>query len=554
MSSRPTICLYFSGRQVVTTSTKQGSCNKRLIFLVFGFFLLVNIISSGGHFDAWDGVETFLVTESMVLKHSAKLYPDVPSIDRLYFDIHQAVNNNKPQLGDRLEPVYTVRSLLLSAIAVPFYYAALLLHVSPIPFVALFVNSLIISLTCVVVFCFSLEVYNSRKISFVSSLIFGVCSFIWPYNTSLFPQPLQTLCIFTSAYFIYVSTKQSKPGNIIIRNRSSHTITTDISNENIKTCFAGLAGLFLGLSVLAHPPSALVIPGFIAYSFFTSRGNRKTFASFLIVLAIMVMFILLINYWKFGSISEFGYGPAQPLSAHSGWNGLVGLIVSTGAGLIFFFPIAILFPLSLRYFCRENRWLFFISIYVFVVFWFFFGTISYAEPAGWSGAGGWGPRYLLSILPFIALSTGSLLKHFKKRARDFQVLGTLTIILCTAGFTVNLLGTLVWYEYGYDYGWSVDQLWKVNAIAKMTGINSMDIMTWNPSYSPIILHAEVLASGHHPQLWHDARSYGLAPCAYDLYLFCKFGPIPMLIMLPLIAVLGIIILNETRPFKYVTLS
>ncbi|HYT01647.1 MAG TPA: hypothetical protein VEL70_01975, partial [Candidatus Acidoferrum sp.] len=59
--------------------------NKRLIFLVFSFFLIFNIASSGGHFDIWDGVEAFLVTESMVLKHSAKLYPDLPSINKLCF-------------------------------------------------------------------------------------------------------------------------------------------------------------------------------------------------------------------------------------------------------------------------------------------------------------------------------------------------------------------------------------------------------------------------------------------------------------------------------------
>jgi hypothetical protein len=525
-----------------------GISNNRLILLVFCFFLLVNIASSGGHFDSWDGVETFLVTESMVLKHSAKLYPDVPSIQKLYFDIHHSVENNKPQnknikADNTLEPLYTLRSLLLSAIAVPFYYMALFFSISPIPSVALIVNSLIISLTCVVLFCFSLELYNSRKLSFVLSLIFGVCSFIWPYNTSLFPQPLQSLCIFASAYFIYISTKQSKTGNVIIRSKSNQTITANISSENIKICFAGVAGLFLGLSILAHPPSALVIPGFIVFSFFSSRGNRKTFAFFLMALAITSMFILLINYWRFGSISEFGYGTDQTsLSAHNGWIGLVGLIISTGAGLIFFFPISILFPLSLRYLYRENRWLFFISGYVALAFWCYFGTISYAEPAGWSGAGGWGPRYLLPVLPFITLSTGSMLMHFK-RTRWFQVL---VVILCAVGFTVNLLGTLVWYMYGYHYGWSVDQLWKVDTIANMTGVNSMDIMTWNPSYSPIILHEEVLASGHHPQLKHDWTSYGLAPCAYDLYLFCKLGPIPMLIILPPIAILGIIIVSEDR--------
>ncbi len=57
---------------------------KRLILLVFSFFFLINIASSGGHFDYWDGVEAYLVNESMVIKHSAMLYPDVPGVEKLH--------------------------------------------------------------------------------------------------------------------------------------------------------------------------------------------------------------------------------------------------------------------------------------------------------------------------------------------------------------------------------------------------------------------------------------------------------------------------------------
>jgi hypothetical protein len=114
-----------------------------------------------------------------------------------------------------LKAFYTGRSLLLSAIAVPFYDIATIFSVSPIIVVALFVNSFIISLISLVVFWFSLEIYNSIRMAFVLSLIFSVCSFIRPYNTSLFPQPLQTLCIFTSAFFIYISIRQGRVHNVM---------------------------------------------------------------------------------------------------------------------------------------------------------------------------------------------------------------------------------------------------------------------------------------------------------------------------------------------------
>ena len=165
----------------------KTNSNRKLIFLVFSFFLLINLASAGGHFDPLDGVQIFLLAESMTLKHSIKLYSypnsDLPSMKKLFYTLREPYNFHDP-FAPTDKPTYSMRSHLLAAIAVPFYYAALIFSESPITVVALFVNSMIISLTSVVVFCFSLEVYRSKKISFALSLIFGVCSFILPYNSS----------------------------------------------------------------------------------------------------------------------------------------------------------------------------------------------------------------------------------------------------------------------------------------------------------------------------------------------------------------------------------
>jgi hypothetical protein len=538
----------------------RRACNKKLILLVFSFFLIINITSSGGHFDVWDGVETFLVTESMVLKHSAKLYPDVPSIQRLYFDIHHSVANNKAAMNEKsdnsLEPMYTSRSLFLSAIAIPFYYAALLLSISPIPVVALFANSMIISLICVVVFCFSLEIYESRKIAFVLSLIFGVCSFMWPYHASLLGTPLETLCIFAAAYFIYMSTKRYDKSNNLTNSKNklaSVTTTTNIT-KNKGIYFAGLAGTLLGLSVFAHPTSIMFVPGFIAYSFLLMKNSKKTLLYFLIALGIILFFAGLVNYLRFGSFTDFGYGKYETLSIHTGWAGLVGLLVSPGKGLIFYFPIALLLPLALKYTYGANKGLFFLTVYVVFASWLFFGTISYpksvpiAESEAWSG-GTWGPRYLLPILPFVTLVSGILLLHIRVRVVSFKskkklLLKLSLIILCVVGFYVNLLGVLVWFVYGFDYGWAVEKLWKVP--------DSFAVETWNPNYSFIVLQTKALISGfvsHIQPIKFQYTSYGLAPCSYDIYIFCKFGLTPILLLSTAIAIIAVLILVQIYNFN-----
>jgi Dolichyl-phosphate-mannose-protein mannosyltransferase len=500
--------------------------NSKLIFMVFGFFLLINLASAGGHLDGFDGVQIFLLAESMALKHSVKLYsslnPDLPSMTKLFYKNPRPYNLVDP-FAPTYKPTYSERSHLLAAIAVPFYYAALILSASPITVVALFVNPIIISLTSVVIFCFSLEIYRSKKIAFVLSLIFGVCSFILPYNNMFEPNPLQGLCIVTAAYFIYVSAKR-------------------ISDQSIY--FAGLAGLFLGFSVFAHPDSIIVIPGFIAYSIFFMKFNKRCIGSFLITLVLILIFAGLVNYWRFGSFTEFGYSSVGSLKHHNGWAGLIGLLLSPGAGLIFYFPITVLLPLAFRYMYSQNIGLFVLFGYIIFVNWLVVGTTSLGEPTGWSGGGSWGPRSLISVLPFIAIVCGSLFLNSRKvHIREGLLLKISIILLCIGGFYVTLVGNLIWTVYGIDYGLNVAGLNKLNN-------HAIDFITWVPYYSPIVLHTEALISNYpsHIKITHaftnSYKSFGNAPCSYDLYIYCKLGIAPVLLLCGIVAALSILIVAE----------
>ena len=374
-----------------------GTNYKRLMLLVFVFFCLINIASSGGHFDWWDGNEAFFVTESMVLKHTSKLDPSVPSVEKLHFDIRYSIYSNLVIQGAKnldkntlpLVPVYTVRSLLLSAIAVPFYYAALIFSVSPIAVIGIFFNSLLISLTAVLVFCLSLDVFRSKKIAFILSLIFGVCSFVWPYNTSFWTQPLQALTLIASAFFIFESLHYS----------SSFICHYTRPDKNKGVYFAGLGGLFLGLSVFAHPTSIVFVPGFIAYCAFSMRRTAiRNLVSFTVILGITLFFMGVVNYLRFGSFTEFGYGYFASLATHDGWKGLIGLLISPGAGLLFYFPIAILLPLGAWYLYKEHKALFLLSAYIIILNWLDVGTLSFGfEPFAWGGRA-W---HLIMFLLFI---------------------------------------------------------------------------------------------------------------------------------------------------------
>src|SRR5918992_1143958 len=526
--------------------------NNRLIFCVFFFFLIINLISTGGHTDMWDGMVTFLLAESMTTKQSAKLHPDIPTIsnsdpgDSVNEMIHYEVQNymivtgkyaNWTLLSTPLEPVYSSRSLLLPAIFIPFYYAALAISVPPILVIPLFVNSIIISLIALVIFCFSIEIYSSKKIAFVSSLIFSGCSFILPYNTSLFPQPLQTLLIITAAFFI-IKSLHFHSSFICNYNKSK------IDNNNKALYFASLGGIFLGLSVFAHPTSIIVIPGFIVYAIYSMRHNKKSLILLLVSLSIILFFMGLVNYLRFGSFTEFGYGSyfgTLSYNAYGGKTGLIGLLASPGKGLIFYFPVVILLPLALKYMYRQNRWLFFLIIYIVLVHWLYFGSLDDTESRFWSGAIAWGPRYLVPVLPFITLAFGTLLARFRQ-SRLLLKVSVLTV--CIAGFIVNIPGILVWSEYGTIYASDREGL--------SADPGSMEAVTWDPNHSPIISHIRALMDDYvhliSPEHWRYTGwhyiTYGLAPCSYDLYIFCEFGIIPIAVLLAIDIFLALKIMSN----------
>jgi hypothetical protein len=516
--------------------------------LVFLFFFLINIISSGGHLDWWDGTEAFLVTESMVLKQTPKLDPTVPSVEDLGFNVTYTIYANTALQGQNssypstvpFEPVYTVRSLLLSAAAVPFYYLAIIFSVSPVASIGLLFNSLFISLTATVIFCICVEVYQSKKIAFAVSLIYGVCSFVWPYNSSFWVQPLQGFLLAASAYFILLTSHRNH----------SYLCNYGFRNKERSFFLAGLGGLALGLSVFAHPTSLVFIPAFLAYSFFSAMRHRRwNFILLLVILGIILIFVGLINYARFNSFTEFGYGYYSTLATHDGWKGLIGLLVSPGVGLIFYFPLAILLPLGAKYLYKKNMSLFYLCLYIIVANWIYVGTLSFGfEPASWSGGVAWGPRYLVPVMPFMMIILGSVFQKIKKSYLKILVIG-----LCFVGFYINLSGVLIWFQYGLMYAWATDQL--------ASDPNYMDKMTWYPLYSPVVMHTEALLTDYvstiHPEQYVNTSwnwvAYGNAPCNYDFYIYCNFGVIPFLAAIVSIVILEMLIADRIRvfPFPYI---
>jgi hypothetical protein len=299
------------------------------------------------------------------------------------------------------------------------------------------------------------------------------------------------------------------------------------------------------MSVLAHPTSLATLPGFLVYSF--SEMRKKNMGSFLFLVAVLLVVLFfagVVNYARFNSFTEFGYGYYGSMAAHNGWLGLVGLLVSPGAGLFVYFPIAILLPWAAKRMVNQNmKRLLYLFVFIIVINWLDVGTLSFNEPTSWWGVG-WGPRYFIVLLPFITLMVGSLLVGIgKKTFLKYSVLA-----LSAAGFCITMLGVLVWSYYEQIYLYlhqriPFDQVWNT--------------LAWDPANSPIVVHAKILYENYIPSIpvqlyFHTSFhwvTYGLAPCPVDNYMYCTYGIVVVALILALAGVVMAVVLWQIGILK-----
>lgn len=141
------------------------------------------------------------------------------------------------------------------------------------------------------------------------------------------------------------------------------------------------AGVLMGAAVLIRLDSVVVLPAFW-------RGPRRT-ARLLPGLALAAAAWGAANWYRFGSPLRDGHGqdPAMALDPSS-W-GVAGLLASPGKGLAFYAPVAFL-GLAM---CRD--WRLWVPLALSVLL--------HGLMRDWTGGTGWGPRFLLPVLPLVLL-------------------------------------------------------------------------------------------------------------------------------------------------------
>ena len=146
----------------------------------------------------------------------------------------------------------------------------------------------------------------------------------------------------------------------------------------------GWAGALLGLALLIRLDCVLALPAFW-------RGPRRT-ARLLPGLALAGLVWGLANWYRFGSPLREGHGQDPAAALDPGSMGIFGLLASPGKGLAFYAPVALLGAVR----CRD--WRLWTPLAASVVL--------HGLMHDWTGGTGWGPRFLVPILPIVLLPLG----------------------------------------------------------------------------------------------------------------------------------------------------
>jgi hypothetical protein len=337
------------------------------------------------------------------------------------------------------------------------------------------------ALTAWLVYLFGKRLFQSRKIGIGLALLFGLGTSAWPYSHFFFSEPLFSLCSFAAAYALF-------------RAKESKTLWL----QNFWLLTGGLAfgyALLTRVSGLALLPAYLLYLWLIANPAFARKEWLKTlldprFLRYAILFGVGVVPALLLtayfNVVRFGNPLTSGYegeGFTTPI-----WEGLWGLLFSTGKSVFLYSPVLVALPFALRALLRYARpeTLFFsailsITLLYYGAWWAFYGGYS------------WGPRFLVPLLPFGVLALGVLLQ----KSRTWVVLifcglFPLAVFVQMLGVAVNFNTHLINVTQGIP-GWDANYIF----IPHYSPLRGNFELFWNPANNVIrALTLEQLGLNH----------------------------------------------------------
>lgn len=425
---------------------------RRVMFWLFWFVVLVVILVGGGRIASSDETSTFLTIESIVRHATLDIPPNSPNATAHDGKVYTWYEPGNTILGI---PLYIVGYALANILPLSAPLTELFLRG------AVSCTSAFIAGWLAVVFygfCRGLLLDVHKSVIMTMALLFS--TFLFPYFKLFMRDSLLTLCLLGGVRAVMENVHVNKNHRMLM-----------------------ISGFFLGYGVLTKLAFLVnVIPIFLYIAAKMKEDREQPPKRKLIALAyfLVPMFVVgiggnaLYNILRFGNPLTLGYAAGTTFTTPL-LTGLFGLLLSPGKGLLWFSPLLILLFWAFGDFWKVKPREAACIAGIFAV-----NLLLYGSYTAWGGDGGWGPRYLAPLVPLLLLPVAFYVakaKSLVKRiAIGLTVIGVIIQVGGTGVYAGSYLREIKEFPYQKDWG-DPEFLYKSHFI---------------PDFSPIIGHWRVL--------------------------------------------------------------
>lgn len=436
--------------------------DRSIALCVFGFLLACYLFTYTGVIQSSDGLAMFATAESMARRG------EIDSNQLLW------MGNQQGNLGPDGD-LYSRKGLGMTLLAVPLIWLANLWPVVGLVHAALLLNPLLTAWTGGLLFRTGRRLGWNHSTAVATALIFGLATLAWPYTQTLFSDPLSGFGLFAAFYGI-LSYLQTARKRYLLAGSLAWSIAYLARVVNLATLPIYLVAVVA--AILAAPPlegrAALPRSRRAGDLLAALLGNWRPLVTFLTPLALAGLVSLWWNWARFGNVWDSGYVETERFDA-VWWFGVAGLLVGPARGLVWYSPALLLaIPGGIWFWCKAR------GIFYFVVALSALYIAIYGKWYMWHGGYSWGPRFIVPLMPFLALLAGPAWEAWvvQRRAGLLGRLAVFALLLLSLG--VQWLGMLA--PFGLVQDWLA---------ANVTPLFAPQTFTqWR--YSPLLLQWQFL--------------------------------------------------------------
>ncbi|MEZ4861039.1 MAG: hypothetical protein R3C14_07030 [Caldilineaceae bacterium] len=445
--------------------------DRGIAFALFGLLLSCYLFTYTGIIQSSDGLAMFATAESIVRRHEAD------SNQLLWMDIQQGSYGLDGEL-------YSRKGLGMILLALPLVWLARQIPAIGLVHGALLLNPLLTAWTGALLYRMGRRLGWRNRTAMATALIFGLATLAWPYTQTFFSDPICGWGLLGALYGL-LSYSQSGRKRYLAGSALAWSVAYLARTVNLVTLPIFAVAFLLALRQYHGDRNRVNYRDWSAWGRMLAQQWRP-----LITFAVPIILAGLLSLWwnwlRYGSVWESGYVESESFSAP--WLfGITGLLVGPARGMIWYSPVLLLGIGGIGWFRRQARWIL-ATIGVLTLLY----VLLYGKWYMWHGGFSWGPRFLVPLLPLLALLIGPAWQelHQPHALRGWGRLLLYSLIALSVG--VQWLGMLV--PFGLVQNWLAATVEPLFAPETFT--------QWR--YSPLVRQWEYLQAANLQLAWWRA--------------------------------------------------